>query len=153
MHNRSTITVSRQDEEQILARIARGDKISDIAAAYSLSTQAIYAIKKRNPDTLAELIDTNTEYQRKKARTILDKANSKIEELLDEDDDKEDGKKLSVGQLLAISREMHTQSKEDDAPPPTNPLNAEQTLAAIGAALKDGNEVELTKLAFKRNDG
>lgn len=172
--------VRPQDEMQILALIARGDMTFEkIGEKFGVAQSTVSYIKKNNPDTLQILKDQLTNHRISQAATILDKANKAIEKKLDEsdsyedklaeiddqwregviDDDERNAKlralqKLTVAELTAISREMHSQTKTDgpDKSPMMNPGDAKEYLIELAKGLEDGDEIALERMIFRKKD-
>jgi hypothetical protein len=167
--------IATQDEMQILARIARGDTQLQISKDFNVSKDTITAIKKRNPDTLALIKEQVLSHRVSMASRIIGKANMAIEKRIDDSeefDDKvteltkeyNDGElnqdeyeiklralnKLTVTELVSISKEMHAQTKKDPENPnaDNNPADNQAYLVALAKALETGDEVVLERLIF-----
>lgn len=135
--------LSVAEETKIVALLARGDTRDEIIQALDrpVSKETITAVKKRNQDNLAIIKTKQLEVEASNALAIKQKANDKIKQQLDNDE-------IHKPQdLIAISREMHAQSKDETKPPENTQLTAE-----LLKAIQDGDELVINQLILNRND-
>lgn len=144
-------------------------------AGTHISKVTLGNIKKRNLDNLVMLKEKLAANEEEHALKIKQKANERISKRLDSDDkatqmyedlhskfmsgeitfqEYNDGVKalpkqffVSTGELVAVSKEMHQQSK-GDAIPDNNPLDRN----ALAEAIRNGDEFQLNQLIFKRGE-
>lgn len=168
-----TERLNPQQELEIVARIARGDKYAEIAEDYSCSLTTIGEVKKRNPKALAIIQSRMVEHEAHEAIQIKKKANSILRRKLDRIEKDEDRAeqlyqsymnghlsldeyerasrrlaKTTLTELTAVSKEMNSQAKEDGEGGNANPAETQAHLQAIMAALEKGDTVTLQQLVL-----
>lgn len=163
--------LSISEETKIVALLARGDKHKDIIKQLDepVTLVTIGKIKKRNMGNLQILAQKSLQKEEADALAIKNKANAHIKQRLDSDDtalkllEKANQQYLNddismseyahlmkliktatIQELVSISKEMHAQSVTEEAPP-----SSAQDIAALVAAIKSGDEVQLNQIIFK----
>lgn len=167
--------VPKEREIAVLAMLARGDTVREIAKTTEISSVAVSAIKKRNPEVFKYIQKRYIDKHLVSTTKILNKSNSLIERKLDtvEDDettknelleryrnneiDYKEYKRLSMGlieaslsELTTVSREMANQlekMKSDEEPKNQTSNSREQTEELLNL-MKEGNHVELQRILF-----
>lgn len=139
-----------------------------------VASSTVALVKKRNKDNLEMLKQKVTEKNYVDALNIKNKANDRLSERLDADtkatklfdslhqkfedgditfQEYQNGLKLipksffvSTGELVAVSKEMNTQSRGEESPP-TQSIDPAQ----LAKAIQEGDTLTLNQLVFKRN--
>jgi hypothetical protein len=165
-----------QQETKIVALLARGDMYQEIIEAFKgerpLTNATISAVKKRNKENLELITQRQLEKEEADALAVKQKANKMIAKKLDQSDQNQETldkaneryasgkithkeylsltkhlKPVTIPELVSVSREMHTQSS---AEPPKQ--DAHKDLQSLVAAIREGDEVELSKIVFRSKD-
>lgn len=157
-------------ETRIVALLARGDTYEEIRQQIEggVSDVAIRAVKKRNKANLEIISQKMLIKATEDAGSIKQKANKIISHKLDNIDtnqlildkarqdwlndviDYKTYEKIlrkhhdaSLGELVSVSKEMHSQSTAEDRPPADA-----KDMAALVAAIKSGDETKITQVVF-----
>jgi hypothetical protein len=171
MIDRSRLTA--EEETKILALIVRGDTYSEIQKIMEkehrhVTQVTITKVKQRNKKNL-EIIKARMQAKAETdAMALKDKANKILDKKLDRSEATEDilakaqadyldkkiefkeymeiirtQREVSITELVSVSKEMHNQSKEDEATPVDK-----KDITALVQAIKSGDEVTLNQLIF-----
>lgn len=165
--------VSIERETKVVAMLARGDEQQQIIDALGggITKNTITAIKKRNKENLALIQEKMSVKAAEDAMSIKNKANVLIskkldmgidydkildkarQEWVDGDIDNQEFQKilnahhdLSIGELVNVSREMHSQAAGPEKPPATA-----SDLALLAAAIKSGDTLKITQMVFEND--
>lgn len=147
--------IDTSTELKVIAMLARGDSMSAISEEIGISHVTVANIKKRNPDTLAIVKTKLVERQSVLASRILAKANAKIEQRLDEDDNKDSLTRMSVKDLTSISHELFNQRQVEEGNPTSisaSDPKAREAFDKLKQAIKNGDTVELQRLVLNPPD-
>lgn len=170
--------LSEPDKAKVVALIARGDKThQQIGKEMGVSASAISQISMKNKDAIISAKSQIAEYKTAKVARLLDKTHDLIDkrlskaELADQRAEEyaeqyEDGeidnkkyyalmrsvKQISNADLIAMSREMFTQSEKTDPDDPASKSveSQKKQLMELMQGLKDGDEVILERLTFNK---
>lgn len=173
--------ISQETETSVVVRLARKDSPKLIAQEEGIAEQSVYDIKKRNLPALQAIQQNLLQKKESVALRLVEKANQAIEQRLDEtlsyddkvreiqreyeeseqtDEDKmvyrhrlEALRRMTVNELVAVSREGHSQSQNaPESPTDDASRGSRAELDLLLEAIKSGDEVKLQQIVLNPKD-
>lgn len=146
MERKSKERIPTDTEMKAVALIARGDTQKSIAQSLGISENTVVKIKHRNPETLQILKTRITERAANLAEENHTKSMMALNDRLDDPD------RISTGELVTISREMHNQAQIAAGKPTAITASAvpqaKADLKALVDAIENGDEVVMQQIVF-----
>lgn len=140
-------------ERKALAMLARGDTKTAIGRELGMARQTVAVIAERNSDLLERMRETVINHRAENAIKILDKSQERILERLEARSPQD---KLS--ELTGLMKTAYDQVRLEEGKPTSISSTAQlkegeatpENLKAIVEALDAGDEIELTKVLWRK---